>query len=327
MKAIVITAPGGPEVLQLQEAPQPEAGPDELLVQVRAAGLNRADLLQRAGGYPQPGAKPALEVPGLEFAGEVVRVGARVPGFEVGDRVMGLLAGGGYAEFVAIHHRLAVKVPQNMSWHEAGGSPEVYITAHDALRQCDLVAGESALIHAAGSGVGVAAIQIAKAMGAALVLGTAGSDEKLAKAKALGLDVGINYKTQDFATETLAATGHRGVDVVLDVIGAEYWERNMRALAPKGRMVLVGMMGGATTQANLGMLLSKRLQVRGTTLRARPIEEKGAAVQAFAKSVLPHLASGRIKVIVDRVFPLAEAGAAQEYLASYANFGKVILEV
>ena len=141
------------------------------------------------------------------------------------------------------------------------------------------------------------------------------------------MDVGVNYRTQDFATETLAATGHHGVDVVLDVIGAEYWERNLRALAPQGRMVLVGMMGGAATQANLGTLLQKRLQVRGTTLSGRPIEQKGAAVQAFAKSVLPHMASGRIKVIVDRVFPLAEAGAAQEYLASNANFGKVILEV
>jgi putative PIG3 family NAD(P)H quinone oxidoreductase len=327
MKAIVMSAPGGPEVLQLQEAPQPEATPDELLVRVRAAGLNRADLLQRAGGYPQPGVKPALEIPGMEFAGEVVRVGERVPGFAVGDRVMGLLPGACYAEFVTVHHRLAVKVPQNMSWHEAGGTPEVYITAHDALSQCGLVAGESALIHAAGSGVGVAAIQIAKAMGASLVVGTAGSDEKIAKAKAIGLDVGVNYKTHDFATETLAATDHRGVDVVLDVIGAEYWDGNMRALAPKGRMVLVGMMGGAGPKVALGTLMGKRLQVRGTTLRGRPLEEKGAAVQAFAKSVLPHLASGRVKVIVDRVFPLAEAGAAQEYLATNANFGKVILDV
>jgi putative PIG3 family NAD(P)H quinone oxidoreductase len=327
MKAIVISSPGGPEVLHLREIPEPLAGPDDLLVRVRAAGLNRADVLQRMGGYPQPGAKPEFEVPGLEFAGEVVRLGERVQGFAAGERVMGLLPGAGYAEFVSIHHRLAMKVPENLSWQEAGGTPEVYITAHDALLQCGLVAGESVLIHAAGSGVGVAAVQIAKMMGAGTVIGTAGSEEKLAQSKALGLDVGVNYRTQDFATEALAATGGRGVDVVLDVIGADYWERNIRALAPKGRMVIVGLMGGGAAQANLGMVLAKRLQVRGTTLRARPIEEKGTAVRAFEKSVLPHIATGRIKVVVDRVFPLAEAGAAQAYLESNANFGKVILEV
>jgi len=240
---------------------------------------------------------------------------------------MGLLAGGGYAEQVAIHHRLAMKVPESLSWHEAGATPEVYITAHDALRQCDFVAGESVLIHAAGSGVGVAAIQIARLMGASLVVGTAGSAEKLAKAKQLGLDACINYRDQDFAVETLAATGGRGVDVVLDVIGASYWERNMRALAPKGRMVIVGLMGGATTQANLGMLLTKRLQVRGTTLRARPLEEKALATRAFEKSVLPHVASGRVRVVVDRVFALAEAAEAQKYMEANANFGKIVLEM
>jgi putative PIG3 family NAD(P)H quinone oxidoreductase len=327
MKAIVITAPGGPEVLQLQDIPDPVMGPDDLLVRVHAAGLNRADILQRMGGYPQPGAKPAFEVPGLEFSGEIVEMGARVQGFASGARVMGLLPGGGYAEMVTIHHRLALNVPENLSWVEAGGTPEVYITAHDALLQCGLVAGETVLIHAAGSGVGVAAVQIAKAMGASLVIGTAGSDEKLDRSKALGLDVGVNYHTQDFADKVFAATNGRGVDVVLDVIGAQYWERNMKALAPRGRMVLVGLMGGGATQANLGMLLQKRLQVRGTTLRARPIEEKGQAVRAFEKSVLPHIASGRVKVVVDRTFPLAEAGAAQSYLESNANFGKVVLEV
>ncbi len=233
----------------------------------------------------------------------------------------------GYAEMVSTHHRLVVRIPETLSWQEAGGTPEVYITAHDALLQCDLVAGESVLVHAAGSGVGVAAIQIAKAMGASFVAGTAGSADKLSRAASLGLDLGVNYHSQDFADEVLKATNNRGVDVVLDVIGAEYWDRNMRALAPKGRMVLVGLMSGATTQANIGMLLGKRLQVRGTTLRARPIEEKGAATRAFEKSVLPHLASGRIKVVVDRTFPLAEAAAAHAYMASNANFGKVILDV
>lgn len=327
MKAIVITRPGGPEVLELRDIPAPTPGPEDLLVHVHAAGLNRADLLQRAGGYPQPGPKPAYDVPGLEFAGEVVAGGPLVQGFAIGDRVMGLLSGGGYAEQVVTHHRLAMKVPEVLSWEEAGGTPEVYITAHDALLQCGLVAGESVLVHAAGSGVGVAATQIAKAMGASLVIGTAGSDEKLARAAALGLDVGVNYNTQNFAEVVNTATAGRGVDVILDVIGADYWERNLHSLAQKGRMVLVGLMGGNAANLNLGVLLQKRASVRGTTLRARPLEEKALATRAFEKSVLPHIASGRIKVVVDKTSPLAEAAAAQEYMAANLNFGKVILRM
>jgi putative PIG3 family NAD(P)H quinone oxidoreductase len=327
MKAIVISQPGGPEVLKLMDVPEPVAGPEDLLVRVKTTALNRADLLQRAGSYPQPGPKPAYESPGLEFAGEVIRAGERTEGFAAGDRVMGLLAGGGYSEQVVIHHRQAMNVPANLSWEEAGATPEVYITSHDALLQCDLVAGESVLIHAAGSGVGVAAIQIAKVMGAGFVAGTAGTDEKLAQARGLGLDLGINYRTQDFAEEVLKATAGNGVDVILDVIAADYWDRNLRSLARKGRMVIVGTMGGVRAEANLGLLLAKRAQVRGTTLRARPLEEKAAATKAFEKSVLPHIASGRVKVVVDRVFPLAEAAAAHEYLASNANFGKVVLAV
>lgn len=327
MKAVVITKPGGPEVLQLQDVPEPVPGPEDLLVRVRATALNRADILQRMGGYPQPGPKPPLDIPGMEYAGEVLAAGARVEGFAPGDRVMGLLVGGGYAEQIVTHFRLAMKVPANLSWEEAGATPEVYITAHDALLQCGLVAGETVLIHAAGSGVGVAAAQIAKMLGASLVIGTAGSAEKLAQAATLGLDVGVNYREQDFAEEVLKATAGRGVDVILDVIGADYWDRNMKSLAQKGRMVLVGLMGGNSTNANIGVLLQKRASVRGTTLRGRPIEEKGLATRAFEKSVLPHIASGRIKVVVDRVYPLAEAAAAQEYMGANQNFGKVVLRV
>ncbi|MFN0096368.1 MAG: NAD(P)H-quinone oxidoreductase [Dehalococcoidia bacterium] len=327
MKAIVISKPGGTDVLEYRDVPDPVHGPEDLLVRVHAAALNRADLLQRTGGYPQPGPKPAFEIPGLEFAGEVVAIGDRVTDFKPGDRVMGLLAGGGQAELAVTHQRLAMRVPQNLSWEEAGSTPEVYITAHDALRQCDLVAGESVLVHAAGSGVGVAAIQIAKVIGASLVLGTAGTAEKIEQAKALGMDGGANYKDGDWAPVILEATGGRGVDVLLDVIGADYWDRNLRVLAMRGRMVLVGMMGGASTQANLGALLMKRAQVRGTTLRARPLEEKAAATKAFEKSVMPHIASGRVRVVVDKAFPLSEAGVAHEYLASNANFGKVVLTI
>ncbi len=325
MKAIVITRPGGPEVLEYREVPDPVAGPEDLLVRVRATALNRADLLQRMGGYPQPGPKPAHEIPGLEYAGEVLAVGERVEGFAPGDRVMGLLAGGGYAELVATHFRLAMKVPERLSWEEAGATPEVYITAHDALLQCGLVAGERVLIHAAGSGVGVAAVQIAKMMGASFVAGTAGSAEKLSRAAELGLDLGINYREQDYAEAVLQATGGAGVDVILDVIGAEYWERNLRVLAPKGRMVIVGLMGGTSATANLGLLLQKRLQVRGTTLRARPLEEKALATRAFEKSVLPHIASGRIQVVIDRVYALRDAAEAHAYMGTNANFGKIVL--
>ncbi len=327
MHAIVLPKPGpDPEALQYQEIPDPIAGPEELLVRVRAAALNRADLLQRRGGYPQPGPKPEHEILGLEFAGEVIAVGAATEGFAPGDRVMGLLAGGGYAEKVAIHHRLAMHVPANLSWIEAGATPEVYITAHDALVQGGLVAGERVLVHAVGSGVGVAAIQVAKAMGASLVIGTAGSDEKLARAAEIGLDIGVNYRESDFAAAVATETGGRGVDVIVDVVGAEYLERNLKALAPKGRMTFVGLMGGSVTQVNLGLLLAKRLQLRGTVLRARPLEEKAYAVRAFEKSVLPHIASGRVKVVVDSVFPLARAADAHRHLEANANFGKVVLE-
>ena len=327
VKAVVIeqTADGG--ALVYRDVPDPIAGPDDLLVAVRACALNRADVLQRMGGYPQPGPKPEFEIPGLEYAGEVLEAGARVEGFARGDRVMGLLPGGGYAELVSVPQRLAVAVPDSLGWREAGCVPEVFITAHDALRQCDLQAGERTLIHAVGSGVGVAAVQIAKVMGAAQVIGTAGSAEKLGRAAELGLDVGVNYREADFAEAVLEATDGAGVDVILDVIGAPYWERNLRALARQGRMVEVGLMGGAVAErANLGPLLMKRLQVRGTTLRARPLEQKAAATRAFEKSVLPHIASGRVKVVVDSVYPLREAAAAQARMEANANFGKIALE-
>jgi NADPH2:quinone reductase len=326
MKATVIARSGGPEVLEYRDVPDPVPGADDLLVEVQAAGVNRADLLQRAGHYPQPGPKPAVEIPGLEFAGEVLRAGERVDGFRPGDRVMGLLVGGGYAERVVVPHRLATRVPDGVSWIEAGAVPEVHITAHDALVQCGLVAGESVLVHAVGSGVGVAALQIAKVMGASLVIGTAGGDDKLRRAQALGLDLGVNYKTQDFADEVARATGGRGVDVILDVIGAAYLERNLRSLARLGRMVLVGLMGGATAEVNLAVLLAKRAQVRGTALRTRALEEKAVATRAFERSVLPHIAQGRIKVVVVRVFPLAGAGEAHRYMEASANFGKIVLE-
>jgi NADPH2:quinone reductase len=315
MKAIVIPKFGNAEVLELRDVPEPECGPEDLLVAVRATALNRADLLQRLGLYPQPGPKPAHDIPGLEYAGEVVRAGARVEGFGVGDRVMGILSGASYAEQIVTHHRLAVRVPDGLSWHEAAAIPEAFITAHDALVQCDLGCGESVLIHAVGSGVGAAAVQVAKLLGATPIIGTAGSADKLAAAEKLGLDVGIGYKKEDFVDATKRATGGRGADVIVDFVAAAYLERNVRAL------------GGSRAELDLGTLLAKRASIRGTVLRARPLEEKAAATRAFEKAVLPHIASGRIRPVVDSVYPLTRAADAHRYMESNANFGKIILEV
>lgn len=327
MKAIVIPKFGGADVLELREVPEPECGPEDLLVAVRATALNRADLLQRLGLYPQPGPKPEHDIPGLEFAGEVMRVGGRVEGFAVGDRVMGILSGASYAEKIVTHHRLAVRVPANLSWHEAAAIPEAFITAHDAVSQCALRCGESVLVHAVGSGVGAAAVQVAGIMGATPILGTAGSANKLAAAKKLGLDVGIDYKNEDFVDATKRATGGRGADVIVDFIAAAYLERNVRALATCGRMVVIGLLGGLRAELDLGMLLAKRASIRGTVLRARSLEEKAAATRAFETAVLPHIASGRVRAVVDAVYPIARAADAHRYMESNANFGKIVLEV
>jgi len=327
MKAIVIREFGGPEVLELRDIPEPECGPEDLLVAVRAAALNRADLLQRMGLYPPPEPKPAFDVPGLEYAGEVLRAGARVVGFKPGDRVMGILGSGGYAERIVTHHRLAVRVPDALSWREAAAVPEAFITAHDALLQCGLQAGEAVLVHAVGSGVGVAAVQVAAVMGATPILGTAGAADKLARAREHGLEIGIDYRSDDFVAATKSATGGRGADVIVDFIAAAYLDRNLQALATSGRMIVIGLLGGLAAELNLAMLLSKRATIRGTLLRSRSLEEKAAATRAFERSVVPHLASGRIRAVVDSVYTLDKVADAHRYMASNANFGKIVLEL
>lgn len=325
MRAIVITKPGGPEVLQLRPYADPLPGPEDLLIEVRAAALNRADLIQRRGNYPAPPDAPP-DIPGLEFSGVVAGVGAKAPGFAPGDRVMGLLGGGGYAERLTLHHTMAVRIPDAMTFEEAASIPEVFFTAYDALfNWCRLEMGERALIHACGSGVGVAAIQLAKAKGA-MAFGTASSEEKLAQAVQLGLDVPINYREQDFAAVVREKTGGRGVDVILDVIGAPYWEKNIASLAVKGRMVIVGTMGGARHEVNLGALLAKRLSVHGTSLRSRSNVEKMLITAQFRQHVLPLFASGKLRPVVDKVFPLSEAAEAHRYMESNANFGKIVLK-
>ncbi len=324
MRAAVITSPGGPEVFAIQTLDDPRIGPEEVLVEVYATALNRADLMQRRGRYPSPqGVRDDL--PGLEMAGVVIETGERVAAWKPGDRVMALLGGGGYGSRVAVHERMLMAIPPNLSFEQAASIPEVFLTAFDALFvHCGLQPGEAVLLHAAGSGVGTAAIQMASLAGCP-VFGTAGSDEKLGKAAELGLDVGINYHNEDFAEVVAARTDGRGVDVILDVIGAEYWARNLQSLAMRGRMVLVGTMSGAKLDADLGMLMSKRLRVHGTTLRTRPLEEKAALTQEFARRMLPLFASERLVAVIDRVYPLEEVSEAHRHMESNANFGKIVL--
>ena len=326
MRAAVVTEPGGPEVLQVAEIEDPVPGPDEALVAVHASALNRADLMQRRGGYPAPPGIRA-DVPGLEMAGVVEAVGERVQDWKPGDRVMALLGGGGYASRAIAHERQLMAIPEGLSFEEAAAIPEVYLTAFDALfGHCELASGESVLIHAVGSGVGTAAVQLA-ALAGCPSYGTASSDEKLASAAELGLDVGINYQNEDFAEVIAERTGGRGVNVILDVVGAPYWDRNIASLAVRGRLVLVGTMAGGRVETNIGALMPKRLRVHGTVLRARPLEEKLILIQQFVARYLHHFESGRLRPVVDRVFPLEDAAGAHAYMESNANFGKIILSV
>lgn len=326
MRAAIISESGGPEVFRIKDIEDPVIGPEDVLVDVKATALNRADLLQRRGRYNGPrGTRDDL--PGLEMAGIVASVGERVYDVVPGDRVFGLLGGGGYALRVATHHRMVSTIPDHMSFTDAAAVPEVFITAYDALfNQCKLSMGDTVLIHAAGSGVGTAAIQLAHCAGA-MTFGTASSAEKLSKAADIGLDVGINYQEQDFAEVVKEQTYGRGVDVILDVIGASYWDRNLACLVLRGRMVIVGTMSGATLETNLGVLMGKRLQVRGTTLRARPLEEKIFLAQQFNNHVLPLLEDHRARPVVDRVFPLEQVSDAHIYMESNANFGKIVLSM
>ncbi len=325
MRAAVVTEPGGPEVFEIREIEDPRPGPEEALVAVRATALNRADLMQRRGGYAAP--TGALDdVPGLEMAGEVVAVGERVTQWAAGDRVMALLGGGGYGSRVVAHERMLMAIPLGLDFEQAASIPEVFLTAFDAMvLQCGLQSGESVLIHAVGSGVGTAAVQIAAVAGCR-TFGTAGSGEKLRRASELGLDAGINYREQDFADVVAQETDGYGVDVILDVVGAPYWDRNLASLATKGRMVIVGTMGGGRVeQMNIGALMGKRLRVHGTVLRSRPLEEKAELTQQFARRLLPLFEGGRLTPVVDRVFALEEVAEAHRYMESNANFGKIVL--
>ena len=327
MKAIVITGTGGVEVLDVREVPTPEPQGDQIRVRVRACGLNRADLMQCRGKYPAPKGAPA-NIPGLEYAGEVDALGPGCTGpLKPGDRVFGVVSGGGQAEYLVTHERLAVAIPDALTFEQAAAVPEAFLTAHDALEtQGEARPGETVLIHAVGSGVGTAALQIARAMGCT-VIGTSRTADKLKRAGELGLDVGIESTRGDFASDVLAFTGGSGADVILDLVGAPLWESNMRALAVRGRLVVVGLLGGGTATVDLRSLMNKRARVVGTTLRARPLEERIAVTRHFARRVMPWLERGLVRPVVDRVFAFEEVRAAEQRLEANLGFGKVILRV
>jgi putative PIG3 family NAD(P)H quinone oxidoreductase len=325
MRAVVLRSHGGPECLTIEDVPDPVAGPEEVLIEVAATALNRADLLQVMGLYANP--RPAdQEIPGLEFSGTVISIGPRVTMWKRGDQVMAIDAGGGYAEQIAVHERQLMAVPSRVGIADAAAIPEVFLTAWDALVvQGGLTSGRWALVHAGASGVGTAAIQIAKAIGARIAVTT--SAGKVAACAELGADLVIDYGSQDFVAEVSKATGGRGVDVVLDVIGGDYLDRNLQTVAHKGRVIQVGLMGGGATSVNLGLILTKRVSLAGTVLRARPIEEKLALTQRFIAEMLPLFTTGALRPIIDSRFPLERIADAHRYMASNANTGKIVIDV
>ncbi|BAS26184.1 NAD(P)H-quinone oxidoreductase [Limnochorda pilosa] len=330
MRAVVVTEPGGPEKLALQEVPDPVPRPGELLVRVRAAALNRADLLQRMGGYPPPpGAPPYL---GLEMAGEVLALGQGVEGWRPGDRVFALLAGGGYAEQVVVPAAQAMPMPASLSFEEAAAVPEAFLTAYRNLFDLgNLRPGETVLVHAGGSGVGTAAIQLARRAGAR-VIATAGSPEKLEGCRRLGAEAALNYREGPFAPGVLKATGGQGVDVILEFVGAAYWEQDLEVLAPGGRLLLIGLMGGSQVELDLGRVLRGNLCIIGSTLRSQDPGYKANLTRRFwsdCREAFEHgeLRRGELRPVVDRVFPLAQAAEAHRYMEANRNFGKIVLRV
>ena len=325
MRAVVLRSHGGPEVLTLEDVPDPVIGPEEVLVEVRATALNRADLLQRLGLYPNP-AREDLEIPGMELAGTVVEIGRRVTMWQPGDPVMGIVVGGGYAERVAVHERQLLAVPEAVGLADAAAIPEVFLTAWDALVvQGGLTSGRWALVHAGASGVGTAGIQLAKAIGARIAVTC--STAKVEACRSLGADAAIDYTQADFVEEVRAATGGQGADVILDVIGGDYIDRNLQAVAVKGRIVQVGLMGGGQATVNFGLLMPKRASFVGTVLRARPIEEKIALTRRFAAEVLPMFDDGRLRPVIDCRYPLEKIADAHAYMERNANVGKILIDV
>jgi NADPH:quinone reductase len=327
MKAVIITRPGGPEVLEIREVPQPSPTADQILVRVRASALNRADLLQRQGHYPAPFGYPH-EIPGIEFAGEIVTVGSLVQLWKPGQRVFGLTGGGAHAEFVVAQERTVAEIPLRLTWSEAASIPEAFITAQDALwKQAGLKPGEVVLIHAIGSGVGLAALQLTNAL-AAEAYGTSRTAQKLEDAKQYGLKDGIVVSDPEkMAAQFKKITNGRAADVVLDLVGGAYMTASLHLLTSLGRLIAIGTVAGNKAEVDLRQVLGKRITIRGTVLRARPLEEKISLTQAFARELSHLFERGVLRPVIDSEFDLADAQAAHRRMESNETFGKVVLKI
>jgi putative PIG3 family NAD(P)H quinone oxidoreductase len=325
MTAIVIRAPGGPDMLVPEERPVPPPGEHEVLVKVAAAGVNRPDVMQRRGLYPPP--PGATDIPGLEIAGEVVALGPKVERWKIGDKVMGLVIGGGYAQFCPLHERHALPIPPTLSLIEAAALPETTFTVwHNVFERGALKAGETLLVHGGSSGIGTVSIQLAKAMGARVIT-TAGTPEKCEACRRLGADVAVNYKDEDFVAATKAATQGHGADVILDMVGGDYIERNYEAAAVEGRVVQIAFAGSPKATVDFRRIMLKRLTHTGSTLRARSIDDKAAIARAVEQHALPLIAAGRVKPVIDSKFALDEAALAHARMESSVHIGKIVLNL
>jgi putative PIG3 family NAD(P)H quinone oxidoreductase len=328
MRAVVIARPGGPEVLEIREIDQPQSGPDEIVVRVKASALNRADLLQRQGRYPAPPGAPA-DIPGIEFAGEVVQTGVRAKSWKLGQRVFGIVGGGAHAEYLTTHERVVAEIPSKLNWTQAAAIPEAFITAHDAMwKQAGLRPCETVLVHAVGSGVGLAAVQLARALNA-VAIGTSRTPDKIKRAQELGLTYGIvvGNSLEELPNDVRGLTQGRGADVVLDLVGGAYVNASIKSLALKGRIIFIGTVGGGKAEIDLGFVLGRRIEMRGTVLRARPLEEKIAATQNFADEVVPLFEREMLRATIDSEFPLEQIQAAHKRMESNETFGKVVLAI
>jgi NADPH:quinone reductase len=324
MRAVVIREAGGPEVLEEREVEAPDPGREEILVRVHASALNRADLLQRRGRYPAPAGAPA-DIPGLEYAGEVVAAGPAAGLWAPGSRVMGIVAGGGHAEYVCVHEREALRVPPALELTDAAAIPEAFLTAYDALfRELGLRPGERLLIHAVGSGVGTAALQLACAAGAE-VIGTSRTAVKLRHASALGLQIGVDSAREDWRERVMQESGGEGVHAILDLVGGPMLADDLKVLAPRGRLVVVGTLAGSRSELDLRLLLTRRLRLSGTVLRSRPRAEKIELARAFSRDVLPQFAGGQLRPVVDTVYGFDQIAEAHRRLEANETFGKVVL--
>jgi len=325
MTVIAIRAPGGPEMLVPEERPMPQPGPGEVLVKVTAAGVNRPDVMQRQGLYPPP--PGASDIPGLEIAGEVVAQGSGATRFKTGDKVTALVAGGGYAEYCPVHETNALPAPPTLSLIEAAAIPETFFTVwHNVFERGRLKSGETLLVHGGTSGIGTTAIQLAKALGARVIT-TAGSAEKCDACRKLGADVAVNYRSEDFVAATKAATGGKGADVILDMVGGDYIERNYEAAGVEGRIVQIAFQGSPKANVNFLRIMLKRLTHTGSTLRARPVADKAAMARAIEANVWPLIAAGKVKPVIYRTFPLREASAAHALMETSTHIGKIVLTV